>query len=577
MYLDAFTVSALVDEFMDTLVGGRVQDAIDVDDTGIGLEIYAHHKRHYLYMSADQTIPRVHLVEDKLRRGRARPTQLGLMFRRYVEGGVITHVSQPPWERVIHLHIEGPEGEIEIIVEPMERRSNILLVQEGMILDCMRRVGPDENRIRLSLPNHEYVPPPPQTGKRDPLAVTVDELDAYLAQSDDPKRRTFQALTTHLFGMSPLLAREVVFRASGDIKQRARDADPDAVYGALRALVEPLVARRWQPGIAESDDEGESVAEAFSVYPLEHLPGWRPVETVSGAMSAYYGAPVGEEAYDAAKKPVRRMIDKARDRLRAKLASLERSMTDDAERELLRQSGELILAYQYTLQPGQTELRAQYDPDRPELVIKLDPALSPLENAQSYFNRYNKAKRALEDVPGLIAETKNELDYLDQLATDLEMATNWPDIDDLQQALQAGGYWQGKRTKRIGGGGQSAPIRVVTPDGYVMWVGRNSRQNEIVTFDKGGGEDLWLHARDVPGAHVVIKFDGRPIPEEVIEQAASIAAHYSARRADGKVPVDVTRCKYVRKIKGAGQGMVTYRNEETRVAVPRDEKAFERA
>src|SRR5690606_2526382 len=137
-----------------------------------------------------------------------------------------------------------------------------------------------------------------------------------------------------------------------------------------------------------------------------------------------------------------------------------------------------------------------------------------------------------------------------------------------QQALQARGYWQGKRAGRIGGG-KSAPLRIVTPDGFVIWVGRNSRQNELVTFDKGSGADLWLHARDVPGAHVIIKFDGREIPESVIEQAAEIAAYYSARRDEASVIVDVTPRRYVRKIKGAGPGMVTYRNETTRTVRPR--------
>jgi predicted ribosome quality control (RQC) complex YloA/Tae2 family protein len=572
MYLDVFTLSALVDEFMDTFVGGRVQDSIDVDTTGLGLEIYAHRQRQYLYFSADQSAPRIHLVDDKLRRGLNRPTQLGLLFRRYVEGGLVTHISQPAWERVMHLHVEGPRGEVEIIVEPIERRSNILLVQDGVILDCMRRVGPDENRIRLSLPNHEYVPPPPQTGKREPLAVTAQELRACFESSTDPKRRAFQVLTAHLLGLSPLLAREIVYRACGDGKQRAAEVDPDTLYEALQTLIGPLVRREWQPGIAEV----EEMVEAYSVYPLEHVPGWRSAESISAAMAAYYGAPTGEEAYDAAKKPVRRMIEKARDRLRGKLTSLESSVVDDSQRETLRQSGELILAYQYMLEPGQTELRAQYDLDQPELVITLDPQLSPLENAQNYFSRYNKAKRALDDVPRLIEETKAELGYLNQLETDLELASNWPEIDEVRQALQESGYWQGRRAPRVGSG-QSAPIRVVTPDGYVMWVGRNSRQNEIVTFKRAGSEDLWLHARDVPGAHVVVKFDGRRIPEEVIEQAASIAAYYSARRADGKVPVDVTRCKYVKKIKGAGRGMVTYRNEETRIAEPRHEREFEGA
>ena len=144
----------------------------------------------------------------------------------------------------------------------------------------------------------------------------------------------------------------------------------------------------------------------------------------------------------------------------------------------------------------------------------------------------------------------------------------------MQQALQNRGYWQGRVSRRIGASGQSAPIRIVTNEGYVIWVGRNSRQNETVTFRKANSNDYWLHARDVPGAHVVIRFDGRRIPENVIEQAASVAAYYSARRDEGTVPVDVTRCKYVKRIKGAAQGMVTYRNEQTLVIAPHSEKHF---
>ncbi len=570
--MDVFTISALVDEFMDTLVIGRVQDAIDVDNTGLGLEVYANQKRHYLYMSADPSIPRFYLSDEKMRRGITRPTQLGLLMRRYVEGGRVVHISQPAWDRIIHIHIEGPEGEVEIIIEPMERRSNILLVKDGIIMDCMRRVGPEDNRYRLSLPAHEYMPPPPQTGKRDPFTIALADVIGFFEQTTDPKKKAFQVLTGHLLGFSPLLAREVIFRAEGDIHQKAADADPDAIYEALQAIMQPLKQREWQPGIVEDED---GLTEAYSVFPLTHLAGWQRVENTSMAIIAYYGAPVGEDAYNAAKIPVRKVLVEAKAKMNAKLASLQRSMTDDAEREVLKQSGELILAYQYTLEAGQTELRAQYEVDAPDLVIKIDPQLTPLENAQRYFTKYDKAKRALSDVPTLIKETKTELDYLNQLESDLELASSWPDIDEVQQGLQSGGYWQGKRVKRIGGGGQSAPIRIVTPDAYVIWVGRNSRQNEIVTFKKASPEDLWLHARDVPGAHVVIKFDGRTIPDKIVDQAASIAAYYSAKRSDNKVPVDVTRIKYVKKIKGAKQGMVTYRNEKTQMAVPKDEKSFD--
>jgi predicted ribosome quality control (RQC) complex YloA/Tae2 family protein len=571
MYLDAFTLSAVVDEFMDVLVGGKVQDAIDVDETGLGLEIYNHHRRHYLYLSADSTTPRVHITPEKLRRGVTQPKQIGLLLRRYVEDGVVQHVSQPAWERVVQIDIEGPEGEVAIIVEPMERRANILLVQRGVILDCMRRVGAGENRVRVSLPGRDYVPPPPQTGKLNPFTLDAEALAGLFGKADDPKRKAAQVLSSRLLGVSPLLAKEALHRAGEDLNVKPANADPDAISTALLALLQPLKARDWSPGVAETD----GVVDAFSVFPITHLDGWRPVEGISAAIAAYYGAPTGEDAYNAAKSPVFEEIKEAKAKVGAKLASLKRSMTDESEREILKQSGELILAYQYALVPGQAELKAQYDPDGPELAIAIDPKMTPLENAQKYFDRYNRAKRALDDVPRLIAETANELAYLDQLEVDLTLAANWPEIDEVQQALQAKGYWRGKRMKRVGGGGQSAPIKLVTPDGFVIWAGRNSRQNELVSFKKATGDDLWLHAREVPGAHVVIKHDGRAIPEAVIERAAGLAAYYSGRRGDGKVPVDVTRIKYVRKIKGAGPGMVTYRNETTRVAAPQSEKAEE--
>ncbi len=570
MYLDAFTISALVDEFMDTLVGGRVQDSLSVDETGLGLEIYANHQRHYLYLSADPQRPRVLIGPDKLRRGLTTPTTLGLMFRRYIEGGVITHVSQPEWERMLLIDVRSEEGDLTIIVEPMERRSNILLVQNGVILDCIRRVGPDENRYRISLPAHEYVPPPPQTGKLDPFTMTSGSLMGVFARNQDAKRKAHQVLTASVLGMSPLLAKEIVYRASNTTEQKADAANSQALYETMQSVLAPLRHREWQPGVAEN----ERGVAAYSVYPLESMAGWRPVDTVSQAMTLFYSAPTGDDAYNAGKAPVRAAIYEAAEKLRGKLVSLQRSMTDQAEREVLKQSGELILAYQYAIQRGQTELHAQYDLDAPELVVTLDPQLSPLENAQRYFEKYNKAKRALDDVPTLIRATESDLKFLEQLETDLDLATNWPEIDEVQQALQARGYWTGAPTKRIAGSGKSAPLRVVSHDGFVVWIGRNSRQNETVTFDKGGPQDTWLHAHGVAGAHVIVKFDGRQIPDAVIDGAARLAAYYSASRGENSVIVDVTGRRYVRKIKGAAAGMVTYRNEVTRTVTPSGDTNF---
>jgi len=569
MSFDVFTISALVDEFMDTLVGGRVQDVIDVDEMGLGLEIYANRMRHYLYMSADANQPRVYLTGGKLRRGLMKPTQLGLLCRRTVESGIVAHVSQPAWERLLQIDFAGPEGDVSLIVELMPRRANVLLLRDGVILDCLKRVGPDENRYRLSLPNHDYVPPPPIRGQLAPDDVSLESLRRIMDAVEKPSIQARRVLPGRILGMSPLLAKEIVFRASGRSDAKARDSDPRALLDAYQALVAPLLRRHWQPGIGY--DMG--VAVDFAAFPLSFL-DWHASPTMSGAISQFYGLHRSADAYDEAKKPVQKAIAEARAKLSAKLSSLQQGLKDESELRTIRQSGELILAYQTALHDGQELLRAHYDPDEPELIIRLDPELSPIENAQSYFRRYEKAKGARQAIPALIAETKTELDFIAQLEADLSSASNWPEIDDVIQILQERGHWQGKKLRRIGGGGRQGPLRVVSRDGYVLWIGRNSRQNESLTFKTAKGQDLWLHARGVPGAHVVIRNDGRRISDRLILEAAAVAAHYSQKRNDQHVSVDYTRVKFVKAIKGAGPGMVTYRNEKTVSVAPRDETAL---
>ncbi len=419
--------------------------------------------------------------------------------------------------------------------------------------------------MRVSLPGKPYEPPPPQRLKRDPLALTPALLGEML--DANPGERAREVLTRGVLGISPLLAREIVFRATGEANARAGDTAPRALLTVLQEMFGALREGRFQPGVVRS----EGTVTAYAAYPLTHLEGWEPTSGISAALVQYYGPLVGADAYDAARQPVRQAIAEARARLQKKLESLRGGLQDDATLERLRQSGELLLAYQYTLPPGARELRAAYEVDGPELVISLDPTLTPLENARRYFEQYEKAKRARAGVPELIAAAEQELAYLDQLATDLELATNWPEIGEVQEALQQQGYWRGPRT--VGPrGGLAGPLKVTTDSGHVIWIGRNARQNDQVSFEKGGPADLWLHARGVPGAHVIIKSGGGDVPPEVIQRAAELAAYYSAARNEARVLVDVTQRKYVRKIKGGKPGMVTYRNETSIEVVPRGDQ-----
>ncbi len=563
--MDTFTISALADELKAAVAGGRVQDIIDVDPLGIGLEIYANRRRHYLYLSAAPLHPRLHLVDAKLRRGLAKPTQLGLLLRTYIEGAIVGEISQPPWERLLEIALTSGDAEYRLIAELMPRRANVLLLRDGVILDCLNRVGPRENRYRLSLPNHKYMPPPPIRGQLDPADLTECDLRRLLASAEKPSTQTRRLLPGRILGLSPLLAKEIIFRAAGVIDVKAVDTGSAALYAAFAETLTPLLQRRWQPGIGSV----AGAPAAFSVFPLAQME-WRETDTVSAALQGYFGAISGIDAYQEAKKPVQAAIEEARIKLRSKIASLQKGLRDDSELQRLRQAGDLILAYQYALSDGQRELRAQYNPDEPELQVTLDPDLSPIENAQNYFRRYEKAKSANEAAPALVSETRLELDFIEQLENDLATASNWLEIDDVIQMLQTRGHWQGAPRQRIGGGRQG-PLRIVSRDGYLIWLGRNSRQNEQVTFKTANPQDIWLHARDAPGAHLIIRNDGRRISDQLIAEAAAVAAWHSARRNDANVQVDYTRVKYVKAIKGAGPGMVTYRNETSLFVQPQDE------
>lgn len=566
MAIDVFTISAIADELRANVLGGRLQAVIDVDALGIGFELYARGKRHYLYLSAEPAQPRAHLSPGKLRRALPKPTQLGLLCRKYLPGAALVAISQPAWERALELQFESADGSFRLIAELIPRRANVLLLQDGQILDCIKRVGPEENRYRLSLPNHKYVPPPPARDQAHPAALSAADLAAMLDSAQKPSMQTRRLLPAKILGIGPLMAKEIVFRATGDSAARIENTAVDALHAAMRALVMPLLDRRWQPGIGSLG----GLPVAYSVFPLSHLQ-WQARPTASAAVSEFYAVLQGDDAYHKAKQPTAAALDGAEARLNAKLASLQAGLKDDSALEKIKQSGELILAYQYAISAGQTELSAYYDADAAELRIPLDAARSPLENAQAYFRRYEKAKSARAALPALIAETELELRYIAQLRADLALARNWLEIDDVLQALQARGHWRGPRQKRLGGGERSGPLRVVSRDGYVIWVGRNSRQNEIVTFKKANGQDIWLHARDAPGAHVVIRNDGRRIPESLIAEAAAVAAWYSSLRAETRAQVDYTRVKYVRAVKGGGAGMVTFRNEKSIFVAPRAE------
>jgi predicted ribosome quality control (RQC) complex YloA/Tae2 family protein len=564
MFFDALTMACVADELRGAILSGRVQQVLLPDSLSVGLEVYAQRQRHYLLASAHAQFGRVLLASEKLRRGVDKETGLLLLLRKYARGSVLSAIVQPPFERILRLEFDHPEwGCTELVIEVMGRHSNVMLVGPGdQVLDAVKRVGPQMSPTRPILPGHAYTPPPPQA-KLPPPDLTEYRLRQILA-AHEPDTQVWQALVRGLRGVSPLLAREIAFRAMG--QPRATIAQVKRLtpfLEAIRELLAPLEDGRWQPCVVS---EGEQVV-VYAPYALMHRGEPQPMPSVSRAIELYTAAAVSIDPYDAAKRPVRESIVASRARLTRRREALERSLAQAGEAGRWRQSGEWILAYAHTISPGQAELVAQTGEDEP-LRIPLDPDRSPPDNAQAYFGRYRKAQRAAEGGAARLQEVDLALQDLEQLETDLELAASRPEIDEVRAALVEAGHVRAKNGK-LPRTVRSEPLSLTSPDGFTILVGRNSRQNDRVTFRRAQGEDWWFHARGVSGAHVVVRSQGHALPPDTIRRAAELAAYYSRLRDESNVEVDYTRRRHVRRIPGAAPGLVTYSQERTVRTAPR--------
>jgi predicted ribosome quality control (RQC) complex YloA/Tae2 family protein len=588
---DALTIAAIVDELNDVLVGGRIQQVVQPDASTVALEVYALRQRRWLVASAHPEHARLLLSQQRIDGDAERVSPLLLLLRKYARGGRIVAVSQPRYERIVQVSIakpleadnraaaagDGPDEleltYVELFVELMGRRSNLILSSsEGRILDAIKRVSPEMSRVRPIRPGARYVPPPPQD-KADPQIATPASLLAAAHGASGPLERW---LVGQFLAISPIVARELVFRIGlpDDTAVEALDqSGAAALVAAMKEVFAPLTTADWQPGLYVTAS-GRADFSGIQLHSLAAQPGTRvtPFDSVMAAAEAAWQA---QQSLAAAGREGRALRHAARrerllaeiDEAHARLAQRVRSLREQEERaaaaEQWRLMGEAIYAAFADIQPGQAELRTAEG-----LIVPLDPALSASQNAQEYFERYRKARSAEEHVPALVAEVEQELQYLEQLRALARLAESYDEIEAARLEWLA---WTERtpgapRAARPQGARPAASARrpraLYTAAGDAIFVGRTGPQNETVTFDIAQPGDLWLHARNMPGAHVILRASAQ-VSEAALEQAAALAAWYSAGRGSTSVPVDVTERRHVRKIRGAGPGLVTYRNERT--------------
>lgn len=595
---DALTISALVDELNTRIVDGRIQQILQIDALTIALEVYARRQRGWLVLSAHPEQARLLLSQRRSDGDAERVTPLLLLLRKYARGGRVVAISQPRYERTVQISIAKPlysdnvddadadddtpnepidVALTELHIELMGRRSNILLTNaEGRILDSIKRVTPDMSRVRPIRPGITYTPPPPQ-GKGDPLRVATTALqDSALASTETVPRW----LIAQLQAISPALGREVAIRAGIDAKRLANtltSGEVERVQQALHEVFEPLETSAWSP-VVYTGESGRADFSAIRLLSREAEPGITvtPFASISEAAEAALASIVTTRSTGGQRHAIRRdrlvdEIDEARTRVKSRLHSLHEQERRATEAEKWRAMGESIYAYISTIEGGQTELRTDDG-----LVIPLDRTLTASQNAQEYFERYRKAQSAEENLPALIEAAESELAYLDQLRALGQISESYDEIEMirlewLDWAQTTPGAPRATRPKGARPAATARrPREFQTEQGDRIFIGRTGPQNDTVTFDIGTPDDLWLHVRGMPGAHVILRTPGEP-HTNAIERAASLAAYYSDGRSSTTVPVDVTARRHVRKIKGAGPGMVTYRNEYTVNVRPQSE------
>ena len=579
MYVDALTLAAIRAELTPRVVGSRVQRVHLPEPLGIAFQFYGPAGAHWLLCSAHPQHARIHLVADRPDRPSDAVTPLLLLLRKHVRGSRLVAVEQPLLERVLRLRFQrhrpgAPVQTTDLVVEVMGRLSNLILLDvEAVVLDSAKRVGPQINRYRTVLPRHPYRPPPPQD-KLDPRRLTGDAVRA-ACRAGNATAPLWRALVGSLRACSPLLAKEVAYRATGSAETTmAETHDWSAVGATLTGLFAAAAAGSSEPHLAYDG----ATPVVFAPYRLTQYPDARPVESMSGALERFYAAVAtpapahrpGQPAVEPQRRPVQAALTAAAARLRRQERSLQQALLPAEERERLRLSGEWLLALAHEIRPGQTVLRvAGAAPDGGELTISLDPALAPPALAQRYFHQYQRQQRGAKVVAARLERTRLRQQAVAEALALLAAANTVAAVRRIEQEAQEEGLIPtGDRPPRRPPDDQAGGFDRHVIGGLEVLVGQSRRGNDQVTFREARPHDLWLHARGVPGAHVVIRAPGPSVPQHVLQAAAALAAAASAARNAASVAVDYTQRRYVRRIKGAPPGLVTYRQERTLHVVP---------
>ncbi|MGG0790169.1 NFACT RNA binding domain-containing protein [Peribacillus simplex] len=559
MSFDGLFTKAMTEEIASLLKGGRINKVHQPYKNEVILVVRAGGKNHKLLLSAHPSYSRVQMTEESYENPKEAP-MFCMLLRKHLEGYTIENIYQYGLDRMIIFEVKGRNelGDVsqkQLIIEIMGRHSNIVLVdkERNMILDSIKHVSHAVNSYRAILPGQEYLAPPAQE-KKNPFEATEDDIRKNI---DFNAGKLDRQLVAHFSGVSPLVAKEAVYRAGL--------ANSTTLPSAFLKIIQEISEQYYTAMIKQDGNK-----EVFYMLPLEHLTGnQRTFPSLSEMLDRYYFGKAERDRVKQKSQDVERFITNEIEKNSKKIGKLERTLKDTERGEQYQLFGELLTANLYQMKKGMKEIEVvnYYDEEQSMVTIPLDPLKNPSDNAQKYFSRYQKSKNAVGVVQEQIEKTKLELAYFEALHQQLQSASP-RDIEEIREELQEEGYIKQKKKKGMKKPANAKPQleTYYATDGDLIFVGKNNKQNDYLTNKFARRDEIWLHTKDIPGSHVVIRNESPS--EKTIKEAAVLAAFFSKAQQSSSVPVDFTQVRHVKKPNGSKPGFVIYDQQQTVYITP---------
>lgn len=575
MPFDGVVAKSVVQELKELLTGGRIEKIFQPEKDEIILNIRSNSRNYKLAVSSSANYPRIHITEAS-RENPQTPPMFCMLLRKHLTGGRITGLEFHDYERIIALKIEatnelGDLSEKKLIIEIMGRYSNIILVnQDNIIIDAIKHIDSCISSVREVMPAREYTLPPAQD-KVSP--EQMDENSLVETASGHLGITLEKYLLNSIKGFSPLLCREVCFRAGIDGKSPASSLSCEeslSLKAVLSKIKRDLNDNSFSPCLLLGNSKSSEIVD-FHCIEIQLHEFVQVLPSISQVMDSFYTSRDTAERLKQKKSDIYRVLNNGIDRCNKKTAIYHDKLRDVADREKLKLFGELITANIHCIPENEKSISLlnYYSENADYVDISLDENLTPQKNAQRYYKQYTKAKNAFHSTNKQLEETHSELKYLESVLHLLDNCTSLQEIDEVRQELADQGYLM--RRKRRHSKKQdkaSSPLRFKSTDGYDIYVGKNNKQNDYLTLKLASSGDTWLHTKDIPGSHVIIKGSVDKVPDSTLWEAAMLSAFHSKARMSSTVPVDYTAVKYVKKPSGSKPGMVNYENYKTIIVTP---------